>query len=96
MCQESGPVPFYFDSILDANVSLDVFGRVMARTGGSAVSVSLVTRSRWSEDWGRSLNSTVEVKPQEVVEVRLPKLDAEAGPFANRDFSIRLRVEQLR
>ena len=89
-------IPFYFDSVRDGDVSLDVFGRVMARTGGGVVSVSLVTRTRWSEDWGRSLDSTLEVKPQEVVEVRLPKLDAEAGPFANRDFSIRLRVEQLR
>jgi hypothetical protein len=89
-------IPFYFESIVDRNVSLDIFGRVMARTGGSVVSVSLVTRSRWSEDWGRSLDSSVEVQPQEVVEVRLPRLDAEAGPFANRDFSIRLRVDQLR
>ena len=89
-------IPFYFDSIRDGDVSLDVFGRVMARTGGSVVSVSLVTRTRWSEDWGRSLNSTLQVKPQEVVEVRLPKLDAEAGPFANRDLSIRFRVDPLR
>jgi hypothetical protein len=90
------PIPFYFDRITDGNTSLEVFGRVAAGTGSSGASVSLMTRSRWSDDWGRLLRSTLEAKPQEVVEVRLPRFDAEAGPFANRDFSIRLRVQQLR
>jgi hypothetical protein len=36
------------------------------------------------------------VKPEEIVEVRLPKLDAGAGPFSGREFSIRIRARQLR
>ena len=34
--------------------------------------------------------------PAEIVEIRLPKLDASAGPFARREFSIRIRARQLR
>ena len=42
------------------------------------------------------VESAVVVKPEEIVEVRLPKLDADAGPFAGREFSIRIRARQLR
>lgn len=77
-------------------MSLEVFRHVTAWTGDGPTVVSLMTRTRWPDEWGRSLDTTLEVKPQEVVEVRLPRLDAAAGPFANRDLSIRLRVDQLR
>jgi hypothetical protein len=35
-------------------------------------------------------------KPAETVEIRLPMLGDEAGPFAKRTYSIRIRARQLR
>jgi hypothetical protein len=90
------PIPFYFDSIVDGSLSLDIFGRVVARLASGAMEVSFQTRSRWGEDWGRSVESVIHVKPGEVIDVRLPKLGDGAGPFANRDLSIRVRARQLR
>ena len=46
-----------------------------------------------SAQWFRS---TVQMKPNEIVEVKLPKPDDKASAFANRDFSIRIRARQIR
>jgi hypothetical protein len=94
--QPNRPIPFYFDSIVDGSLSLDIFGRVVARLASGAMEVSFQTRSRWGEDWGRSVESVIQVKPGEVIDVRLPKLGDGAGPFANRDLAIRVRARQLR
>jgi hypothetical protein len=42
------------------------------------------------------VESVIHVKPEETVEIRLPKLVDSAGPFAKREFSIRIRAHQLR
>jgi hypothetical protein len=42
------------------------------------------------------VESVTQVKPSETVEIRLPKLADSTGPFANREFSIRIRARQLR
>jgi hypothetical protein len=36
------------------------------------------------------------MKPSETVEIRLPPLGDDAGPFAKRALSIRIRARQLR
>jgi len=61
------------------------------------MAVSVETRSRWNDSglW-RSVESAIQVKPGEIVDIRLPKLVDSAGPFANREFSIRIRARQLR
>ena len=89
--------PFYFDSIVDGSVSLDIYGTLTARLEGGAMAVAVETRSRWDASglW-RSVESVIQLKPSETVEIRLPKLADGAGPFTNREFSIRIRARQLR
>jgi hypothetical protein len=89
-------IPFYFDSIVNGNGSLDIFGRVVARVGNGAMEFAVQTRSRWGDSYGKVLNSSISLKPEEIVEIQLPKLGADAGPFGNRVFSIRVRGRQLR
>ena len=40
--------------------------------------------------------STVQIKPNEIVEVALRQPDDKASAFATRDFSIRIRARQIR
>lgn len=91
------PIPFYFNSIINQSQSLDIFGQIVARPESGAIDVALETRGRWGENesWGRSVKSAIHLKPEEVVEVRLPKF-GDAGPFSNRELSIRIRARQLR
>jgi hypothetical protein len=91
------PFPFYFDSVVEAQRSLTIAGKVRARLDTGAIALVIDTRSLWDDSgaW-RSAKSELGVAPGETVEVRLPKLDANAGPFAGRDFSIKVRARQLR
>jgi hypothetical protein len=96
------PFRFYFDSIVDANVTLDIYGTLISRLESGAIAISVETRSRWAPGSRnisgpqRSVKSDIQVKPAETVEIRLPTLGDGAGPFANREFSIRIRARQLR
>jgi len=96
------PSPFYFDSIVDANVTLDIYGTLVSRLERNVIAISVETRSRWAPGSRsvsgpqRSVKSDIQVKPAETVEIRLPMLGDEAGPFAKRAFSIRIRARQLR
>jgi hypothetical protein len=98
------PFSFYFDSIVDGKMTLDIYGNITPRPETGAMSVSVETRCRWSgpaEPGGfagpqRSVKSDVQVKPAETVEIRLPMLGDAAGPFAKRALSIRIRARQLR
>lgn len=96
------PFRFYFDSIVESKVALDMYGILVARLGADAIFVTIETRSRWSSGPQNTLGpqhsvtSDVEVKPAETVEIRLPLLGDHAGPFAKRAYSIRIRVRQLR
>jgi hypothetical protein len=83
-------------------VPLDIYGTLVPHLASGTMAVSFETRCRWGRETPgfmgpqRSVKSEVQVKPSEVVEVRLPKLGKEAEAFANRDFSIRIRTRQLR
>ena len=96
------PLRFYFDSIVDGNVTLDIYGILVSRLETGALAISVETRSRWapgSPNFSgpqRSVKSEVQVKPAETVEIRLPLLGDDSGPFAKRAFSIRIRARQLR
>ena len=91
------PFPFYFDSIVEGKVSLDIYGILIARLESGALAVSVETRSRWNDSgFWRSVESVVQLKPEETVEIRLPKLVDSAGPFVHREFSIRIRARPLR
>jgi hypothetical protein len=97
------PISFYFDSIVDANVPLDIYGTLSPRLEGGTMTVAVETRCRWgrSPDPGfrgpqQFVDSEVQVNSAEIVELRLPVLGKDAGPFAKREFSIRIRARQLR
>ena len=96
------PFNFYFDSIADENATLDIYGILIARRLGDEVWVSVETRSRWAPELRNIsgpqgfLNSEIHMKPSETVEIRLPPLGDDAGPFAKRSLSIRIRARQLR
>jgi hypothetical protein len=97
-------IPFYFESIVERGAFLDVFGRIIARPDAGAIDVSVETRSRWgkvsdSEDAtgrGRAVESTIRVKPGEIVELQLPKVNDRDGSFSNHTLSIRVRARRLR
>ena len=87
------PIKFYFDAVADANAALDIYGTVIVRPESGGMDVSVETRSRWGSNGpSRSVDVGTVVKPNEVVELRLPKLGNLGGPFANREFSIRIRT----
>ena len=96
------PSHFYFDSLVDGSVTLDIYGTLMSHLGTDAIAMSVETRSRWAPESRnfsgpqRSVTSDIQVKPAETVEIRLPLLGDEAGTFAKRALSIRIRARQLR
>jgi hypothetical protein len=97
------PMSFYFDTLTAGGASLDVYGTLAAQPARGEMGVSLETRVRWprkpeSAIVGpqRSVKSDLQVKPDETVEIRLPVLSDDAGAFAKRSFSIRIRARQLR
>jgi hypothetical protein len=102
--QPNRAVPFYFDRISDAKIPLDIYGTLSARLSSGAMGVAIETMCAWG-DWThksarvgpqRTVSSAVDVKADEVVDIQLPKLGEAAGPFAARQFAIRIRVRQLR
>ena len=99
-------IPFYFDAITEKDLSLEVLGHVAASPEGAALAVRLQTRSHVGPavfDWRdgkraatRYVNSNLQLKSGETVEVALPQLEGSAGPFAARRYAIRIRARQLR
>lgn len=99
-------MPFYFDAIIEGSSSLEILGDAVVRPESGAMEVALKTRSRWGPspfEWREStglpmrwVDSAVRLKPDEIVEVPLPRLEASAGIFANRTYSLRIRARQLR
>lgn len=97
-------IPFYFDRIVDAKIPLDIYGILSARPSSNAVAVAVETLCQWGDSTSRSasygpqktVKSAVDVKADEVVEIQLPKLGNDAGPFGARQFAIRIRSRQLR
>jgi len=97
------PFAFYFDRIFDGKAPLDMYGTLIARLESGVMAVSVETECRWGRPSDspfigpqRSVKSEIQIKPEEIVEIRLPPLDHDASPFAKRQFSIRIRARQLR
>ncbi len=96
------PLAFYFDRITEGGVPLDIYGTLVPHLANGAVTASFDTRCRWGLDTPgfmgpqRSVKSSLEVKAGEVVDLKLPLLGDDAGPFARRQLSIRIRARQLR
>ena len=96
------PFRFYFDRLTDGDATLDIYGILNAGPDTNGMAVSVETRSRWAPEKRnvagpqRFLNSDIKVKPDETVDIRLPLLGDEAGVFAKRALSIRIRARQLR
>lgn len=93
-------VSFYFDSIRDRETSLDIYGQLLTTLDGDAIELAIETVSRWDSKPPaypyRWLQSRVRVRPEEVVDVPLPKLGKEAGSFGDRSFSLRVRARRIR
>jgi len=104
------PATFFFDTISDGGVSLDFFGDLTGAPRPDGIAIHLETRSRLVQGGqsslilrqgnmmtGREVKADLTVKPGEVVDVALPRLsENDAGAFANRSYSIRIRSRQLR
>ena len=96
--------PLFFDRIVEANVPVDVYGTITPRLDNGTIAVAIDVRSRWGNPGDkpgfagpqRSVKSEVQLKPAEIVDVQLPAFDNDAGPFARRQFSLRIRARQLR
>jgi hypothetical protein len=96
------PIPFYFDSISQGTLALDIFGEVTASPGDGTSEVKIVTRSRIFDPaqppgrpFPRETTATLKITPNEVVSVRLPQV-AGSSAFASRALSLRIRVRQIR
>lgn len=115
------PVPFYFSTLTDAGVSVDLFGEITIRPHDGFNTVTIETRSRLIEGskvsltmpvtgqvtppgsaprqlfGSRRVASTVQLKPDEVVSIELPRLaENDSGAFANQALSITIRARTLR
>ena len=98
------PFSFYFDRVVDGKVSLDVSGVLKARLTSEALGLDVETRVVWDGPSTRrgfsgqqqSVDAKFGVSPTDIVEIELPPFDEDAGLFAKRTFSIRLRARQLR
>jgi hypothetical protein len=96
------PIPFYFDSIAEGAMVLDIFGEVTAAPGDRTSDVKIMTRSRIFDPnqppgrpFPRETTATIRITPNEVVSVQLPQV-ADSSAFASRALSLRIRVRQLR
>jgi hypothetical protein len=96
------PIPFYFDSIADGAMALDIFGVVTAAPGDRTSGVKIMTRSRIFDPnqppgrpFPRETTATLRITPDEVVSVQLPQV-ADSSAFASRALSLRIRIRQLR
>jgi hypothetical protein len=95
-------IPFYFDSVADGTKRIDFFGKLVADPEQGTIDVALETvrggahpgqQGYQSAQWFRS---TVQLKPNEIVEVALRQPgDAAAAPGA-RVFSLRIQARQIR
>lgn len=92
---------FYFDSITDGGVPLDIFGTVAAWPDPAGIAAFIDTRARWPRAANARFRgpqqfvaSEVVLEPDEIVEIKLPAWAA--GPYAKREFSIRIRARRLR
>jgi hypothetical protein len=95
-------IPFYFDSVADGSKRIDFFGKLVADPEQGTVEVALETvrgvadpgpQGYQAAHWFRS---TVQIKPNEIVEVALRQPGDAAAPPGTRVFSLRIQAKQLR
>jgi hypothetical protein len=95
-------LPFYFDSVPGGTSRLDVLGHLAVdlKPEGMKIEVQGVRARGDASQVGYQaaqwFGSTVEVKPGEIVEVALPRLNDGSTTFADRVFSLRIRARQIR
>jgi hypothetical protein len=96
------PIPFYFDSITEGAMMLDIFGEVTVTPGDRTSDAKIMTRSRIFDPnqppgrpFPRETTATIRITPNEVVSVQLPQV-ADSSAFASRALSLRIRARQLR
>jgi hypothetical protein len=111
--QLNRPTQFFFATVSDSGVALDFFGEVTVKERDSSREIVLITRSRLIEGGrqsesmpqgpnsrffvAREVTSTLQLKPDEVVSVELPRLGENAsGAFANQTFAITVRSQRIR
>lgn len=95
-------IPFYFESITEGAMTLDIFGEVTAAPADRASEIKIVTRSRIFDPkqppgrpFPRETTANIKITPNEVVSVQLPPVP-DSSAFASRGLSLRIRVRQLR
>jgi hypothetical protein len=96
------PIPFYFDSMIEGAMALDIFGELTAAPGDRTSEVKIMTRSRIFDPkqppgrpFPRETTATVRITPNEVVSVQLPQV-TDSSAFSSRSLSVRVRMRQLR
>ena len=96
------PIHFYFDSITQGALALDIFGELTVAPADRTSDVKVVTRSRIFDPnqppgrpFPRETTAALRITPNEVVSVQLPQL-ADSSTFASRALSLRIRVRQIR
>ena len=96
------PIPFYFDSVTDGTKRIDFFGKLVAHPEQGTLEVALETVRAHADpgpagyqaaQWFRS---TVQMKPNEIVDVALKQPGEEAAAPGARVFSIRIQAKQIR
>jgi hypothetical protein len=96
-------IPFYFDSVIDGEKRLDIFGKLVVDPIQGSFDITLeairaVPNSEPETGYQsvRWFRSTVQIKPNEVVDVALPPPDDKGAVFADRSFSIRIKPMRIR
>jgi hypothetical protein len=89
--------------VIDGAQRLDIFGKLVADPVQGGIEVSLeAIRAVPNKDpesgyqSARWFRSTLQIKPNEVVDVALPPPDDKTALFADRSFSIRIKPRQIR
>jgi hypothetical protein len=95
-------IRFYFDSITEAALALDIFGDITVAPGDRTSDLKITTRSRIYDPkqppgrpFPRETTATLTIAPNEVVSVQLPQV-AGSPAFSSRSLSLRVRVRRLR
>jgi hypothetical protein len=95
-------MPFYFDGIADGDKRLDIFGELIADPEQGSIQVALETVAAQAHPGqsgyqsARWFRSTLNVKPNEIVDVALTREGDKPPTSDGRVFSIRIQAKQIR
>jgi hypothetical protein len=96
-------IPFYFDSIADGTSRVDFSGTLTAELDQSGVAASVVAvrvinfgSDHPGVQFANLSQSSLQLKPDEIVEVALPPIVGEWSSLSAHRFSLRIRARQLR